>query len=76
MRVWIFVTLLALAACTATSPMDSSGDTSVDAPDSGDSGVVDSGEPRKLSFGVSDEEAWDVGLACGGTVEVWVERVE
>ena len=38
--------------------------------------VIDSGEPRKLSFGVSDEEAWDVGLACGGTVEVWVERVE
>ena len=38
--------------------------------------VIDSGEPRKLSFGVSDEEAWDVGLACGGTVEVWVERVD
>ncbi len=34
------------------------------------------GEPPKLlSFGVSNEQAWEVGLACGGTVEVWVEAV-
>jgi len=34
------------------------------------------GEPPKLlTFGVSNEEAWEVGLACGGTVEVWVEAV-
>src|SRR5690606_6709138 len=32
--------------------------------------------PRLLEFGVSDEQAWDVGLACGGTVKVFVERVE
>ena len=38
--------------------------------------VIESGEPKKLSFGVSDQEAWDVGLACGGTVEVWVEKVD
>jgi len=31
--------------------------------------------PRLLDFGVSNEEAWEVGLACGGTVEVWVEAV-
>jgi len=37
--------------------------------------VIDTGRPKKLSFGVSDQEAWDVGLACGGTVEVWVEKV-
>ena len=37
--------------------------------------TIDTGEPKKLSFGVSDQEAWDVGLACGGTVEVWVEKV-
>jgi xanthine/CO dehydrogenase XdhC/CoxF family maturation factor len=34
------------------------------------------GEPRLLEFGVSNEQAWEVGLACGGTVRVLVERVE
>jgi len=38
--------------------------------------VMGGGEPRLLDFGVSDEQAWDVGLACGGKVEVWVERLE
>jgi xanthine/CO dehydrogenase XdhC/CoxF family maturation factor len=33
-------------------------------------------EPRRLEFGVSDEDAWHVGLACGGRVEVYVEAVE
>ena len=37
--------------------------------------VIQSGEPRMLDFGVSDEQAWDVGLACGGKVRVFVERV-
>ena len=37
--------------------------------------VIESGTPKKLEFGVSDQQAWDVGLACGGRVEVWVERV-
>jgi xanthine/CO dehydrogenase XdhC/CoxF family maturation factor len=32
--------------------------------------------PKLLEFGVSDEQAWDVGLACGGTVKVFVEGVE
>lgn len=34
------------------------------------------GKPRLLEFGVSDEDAWAVGLACGGSVQVWVERLE
>lgn len=38
--------------------------------------VMADGPPRLLDFGVSDEQAWDVGLACGGKVEVWVERLE
>ena len=38
--------------------------------------VIESGAPRMLDFGVSNEEAWDVGLACGGNVQVWVERLE
>lgn len=32
-----------------------------------------SGEPRLLSFTVSHERAWEVGLACGGSVDVFVE---
>jgi xanthine/CO dehydrogenase XdhC/CoxF family maturation factor len=31
--------------------------------------------PRLLSFGVTDEMAWEVGLACGGRVRVFVEVV-
>jgi xanthine/CO dehydrogenase XdhC/CoxF family maturation factor len=38
--------------------------------------VIKSGKPRLLDFGVSDEQAWEVGLACGGKVQVYVERVE
>lgn len=34
------------------------------------------GEPRLLSFGVTNEMAWEVGLACGGQVQVYVEAVE
>ncbi len=38
--------------------------------------VMEDGEPRLLEFGVTDDQAWEVGLACGGQVEIWVERVE
>lgn len=37
--------------------------------------VIRSGEGRQLTFGVTDEMAWEVGLACGGKVAIWVERV-
>ncbi|HEX3754752.1 MAG TPA: XdhC family protein [Rhizomicrobium sp.] len=33
------------------------------------------GKIRRLEFGVSDEQAWAVGLACGGRIEVFVEPV-
>ena len=32
-----------------------------------------SGEQRVVRFGVSDEDAWQVGLACGGTIDVLVQ---
>ena len=35
--------------------------------------VMESGEPKLLEFGVEDETAWQVGLACGGTIRVYVE---
>lgn len=36
--------------------------------------VIKSGQSKLLSFGVADEEAWAVGLSCGGKVDVFVER--
>ncbi len=38
--------------------------------------VMKDGRPRLLKFGVSDERAWEVGLACGGEIEVFVEKLE
>ena len=37
--------------------------------------VIASGKPKLLSFGVADETAWEVGLACGGKIGVYVEPV-
>jgi xanthine/CO dehydrogenase XdhC/CoxF family maturation factor len=39
-------------------------------------GVIESGKPKMLEFGVADETAWQVGLSCGGTIRVFVEKVE
>lgn len=38
--------------------------------------VIAAGRPQLLHFGVTDETAWGVGLACGGTIEVFVERLD
>ena len=38
--------------------------------------TIDDRAVRNLSFGVSDETAWSVGLACGGRVEVFVEPID
>jgi len=37
--------------------------------------AIRNGQVRKLEFGVSDEQAWSVGLACGGRIKVFVEPV-
>ena len=37
--------------------------------------AINDGRTRKLSFGVSNDEAWTVGLACGGQIEIFVEPV-
>ncbi|MEZ5787287.1 MAG: XdhC family protein [Xanthobacteraceae bacterium] len=38
--------------------------------------VIASGQPRLLEFGVADETAWQAGLSCGGTIRVYVEKVD
>jgi xanthine/CO dehydrogenase XdhC/CoxF family maturation factor len=38
--------------------------------------VMQEKTPRLLDFGVSNEQAWEVGLACGGKVEVFVEALD
>jgi xanthine/CO dehydrogenase XdhC/CoxF family maturation factor len=38
--------------------------------------VMETGSPKLLSYGIADEEAWSVGLPCGGEIDVFVERVE
>jgi xanthine/CO dehydrogenase XdhC/CoxF family maturation factor len=38
--------------------------------------VIGSGKPRLLDFGVTNEQAWEVGLACGGKVQIFVERLD
>jgi xanthine/CO dehydrogenase XdhC/CoxF family maturation factor len=37
--------------------------------------AIENGECKVLSFGVADETAWEVGLACGGKIRVYVEPV-
>lgn len=35
--------------------------------------ALESGQPKLIPFGISDERAWSVGLSCGGEIEVFVE---
>ena len=38
--------------------------------------AISDGKPRLLDFGVTNEQAWEVGLACGGKVQVYVEALQ
>jgi xanthine/CO dehydrogenase XdhC/CoxF family maturation factor len=38
--------------------------------------VIKTREPRMLEFGVTNQQAWAVGLACGGKVQVRVEPLD
>ena len=38
--------------------------------------VLSSGKPKVLQFGVEDEIAWKAGLACGGTIRIFLEPLE
>ena len=38
--------------------------------------VLKANRPRLLHFGVADETAWEVGLACGGSIDIFVKPLE
>lgn len=38
--------------------------------------VIKEGKPRLLDFGIADNQAWEVGLSCGGKIEIFVEKVQ
>ena len=38
--------------------------------------AITDGNSRLLDYGVTNEQAWEVGLACGGKIQIYVEKVD
>ena len=39
-------------------------------------GILRGEPPQLVHFGIADSDAWDVGLPCGGEIDVWVQAYE
>ena len=38
--------------------------------------IFENSKPKLIEFGVSNEKAWEVGLACGGKIQIYIEKIE
>ena len=38
--------------------------------------VLRTGNPKLVNYGITNEQAWNVGLACGGQIEIFIEPVD